>query len=114
MAVLAIAVLLARAAAGARRCAGHRAAAAGRAADPGGDGVLGEALKLCERHRAAAAARDGVAFDIYFVMNWRAGQTNHLQSSTARAVLFSALTTMSAFGSLALSNEPGTARWACC
>ncbi len=51
----------------------------------------------------------GVAFDIYFVMNWRAGQTDHLQSSTARAVIFSALTTMSAFGSLALSNDPGTA-----
>jgi len=51
----------------------------------------------------------GVAFDIYFVMNWRAGVTHHLQSSTARAVLFSALTTMSAFGSLALSNDPGTA-----
>jgi uncharacterized membrane protein YdfJ with MMPL/SSD domain len=32
-----------------------------------------------------------------------------LQSSTARAVVFSALTTMSAFGSLALSNDPGTA-----
>ncbi len=51
----------------------------------------------------------GVAFDIYFVMNWRAGQIHHLQSSTARAVIFSALTTMSAFGSLALSNDPGTA-----
>jgi hypothetical protein len=51
----------------------------------------------------------GVAFDIYFVMNWRAGQSRHLQSSTARAVVFSALTTMSAFGSLALSSDPGTA-----
>lgn len=51
----------------------------------------------------------GVAFDIYFVMNWRAGQDRHLQSSTARAVIFSALTTMSAFGSLALSHDPGTA-----
>ena len=51
----------------------------------------------------------GVAFDIYFVMNWRAGESRHLQSSTARAVVFSALTTMSAFGSLALSNDPGTA-----
>jgi hopanoid biosynthesis associated RND transporter like protein HpnN len=51
----------------------------------------------------------GVAFDIYFVMNWRAGQTYHLQSSTARAVLFSALTTLSAFGSLGLSNDPATA-----
>ena len=51
----------------------------------------------------------GVAFDIYFVMNWRAGQTHHLQSSTARAVVFSALTTMSAFGSLMASRDPGTA-----
>ena len=42
-------------------------------------------------------------------MNWRAGLTYHLQSSTARAVVFSALTTMLAFGSLALSDHPGTA-----
>jgi hopanoid biosynthesis associated RND transporter like protein HpnN len=51
----------------------------------------------------------GVAFDIYFVMRWRAGMSGPLQSSTARAVLFSALTTMTAFGSLALSRHPGTA-----
>ena len=51
----------------------------------------------------------GVAFDIYFVMNWRAGLSEHLQSSTARAVIFSALTTASAFGSLALSSQPGMA-----
>ncbi|HVM78535.1 MAG TPA: MMPL family transporter [Stellaceae bacterium] len=52
----------------------------------------------------------GVAFDIYFVMNWRAGIGEPLQSSTARAVLFSALTTASAFGSLALSRHPGTSQ----
>jgi hopanoid biosynthesis associated RND transporter like protein HpnN len=52
----------------------------------------------------------GVAFDIYFVMNWRAGRGEPLQSGTARAVLFSALTTASAFGSLALSRHPGTAQ----
>jgi len=51
----------------------------------------------------------GVAFDIYFVMRWRAGLAEPLQSSTARAVLFSALTTATAFGSLALSSHPGTA-----
>jgi uncharacterized protein len=51
----------------------------------------------------------GVAFDIYFVMRWRAGFSEPLQSSTARAILFSALTTGTAFGSLALSNHPGTA-----
>jgi hopanoid biosynthesis associated RND transporter like protein HpnN len=52
----------------------------------------------------------GVAFDIYFVVNWRRGITEPLSTSTARAVLFSALTTGSSFGSLALSSHPGTAR----
>jgi hypothetical protein len=51
----------------------------------------------------------GVAFNIYFVVNWRRGLIGPLQSSTARAVVFSALTTTVAFGSLALSNHPGTA-----
>jgi hopanoid biosynthesis associated RND transporter like protein HpnN len=51
----------------------------------------------------------GVAFDIYFVMRWRAGEAGLLSSSTARAVLFSALTTGTAFGSLALSKSPGMA-----
>jgi uncharacterized protein len=51
----------------------------------------------------------GVAFDIYFVMNWRAGLSDHLQSSTARGVVFSALTTMCAFGSLMASPDPGSA-----
>ena len=51
----------------------------------------------------------GVSFNIYFVMNWRAGQTSVLGSATARAILFSALTTGTAFGSLALSAHPGTA-----
>ncbi len=50
----------------------------------------------------------GVAFDIYFVMNWRAGRSNPLQSGAARAIVFSALTTTSAFGSLILSAHPGT------
>ncbi len=51
----------------------------------------------------------GVSFNIYFVMNWRAGIANPLASPTARAVLFSALTTGTAFGSLAASHHPGTA-----
>jgi len=51
----------------------------------------------------------GVSFNIYFVMNWRAGLRNPLGSATARAILFSALTTGTAFGSLALSAHPGTA-----
>jgi predicted RND superfamily exporter protein len=51
----------------------------------------------------------GVSFNIYFVMNWRAGRRQMLASATARAVSFSALTTGTAFGSLALSGQPGTA-----
>ena len=51
----------------------------------------------------------GVSFNVYFVMNWRARKTLPLGSATARAVLFSALTTSTAFGSLALSPHPGTA-----
>ena len=50
----------------------------------------------------------GVAFKIYYVMAWRAGQTDLLQSSLTRAVVYSALTTATAFGSLWFSSHPGT------
>ena len=50
----------------------------------------------------------GVAFKIYYIMAWRAGQTSLLQSSLTRAVIWSALTTATAFGSLWLSSHPGT------
>ena len=50
----------------------------------------------------------GVAFKIYYIMAWRAGQTGLLQSSLTRAVIFSAMTTATAFGSLWLSSHPGT------
>ncbi|MGH6894625.1 MAG: MMPL family transporter [Dongiaceae bacterium] len=51
----------------------------------------------------------GVAFNIYFVVNWRRGFSEPLQTSTARAVLFSAFTTGASFASLALSSHRGTA-----
>lgn len=51
----------------------------------------------------------GVSFNIYFVMNWREGGTFFMGTATARAVTFSALTTGTAFSSLALSAHPGTA-----
>ena len=50
----------------------------------------------------------GVAFKIYYVMAWRAGERHFLQSSLTRAVFFSACTTATAFGSLWLSHHPGT------
>jgi hopanoid biosynthesis associated RND transporter like protein HpnN len=50
----------------------------------------------------------GVAFKIYYIVAWRSGKTGLLQSSLTRAVLFSAMTTATAFGSLWLSSHPGT------
>ncbi|WP_207005503.1 MMPL family transporter [Trinickia mobilis] len=50
----------------------------------------------------------GVAFQIYYVVAWRGGLTGLLQSSLTHAVLFSAATTGTAFGSLWLSHHPGT------
>jgi hopanoid biosynthesis associated RND transporter like protein HpnN len=49
----------------------------------------------------------GVAFKIYYVMAWRRGQTDFLQSALTRAIFFSALLTGTAFGSLWLSSNPG-------
>ncbi|MDE8344910.1 MAG: MMPL family transporter [Acidocella sp.] len=51
----------------------------------------------------------GVSFNVYFVMNFRAGMKRFLNSATAHAVLFSALTTGTAFGTLAASADRGTA-----
>ena len=50
----------------------------------------------------------GVAFKIYYIMAWRGGQTQLLQTSLTRAVIYSALTTATAFGSLWFSSHPGT------
>ncbi|HLY06419.1 MAG TPA: MMPL family transporter [Rhizomicrobium sp.] len=51
----------------------------------------------------------GVAFDIYFVMAWRSGMRRLLQSPLTRAVILSAGTTASAFGTLWISSHPGLA-----
>jgi hopanoid biosynthesis associated RND transporter like protein HpnN len=51
----------------------------------------------------------GVAFSIYFVMFWRGGGRDFLQSSLTRAVIYSAATTASGFGALWFSSHPGTA-----
>ena len=56
----------------------------------------------------------GVAFHIYFVMAWRSGSTGLLQSSLARAVLFSALATglpSAAFGCRTIRERRAWARF---
>jgi hopanoid biosynthesis associated RND transporter like protein HpnN len=50
----------------------------------------------------------GVAFKIYYIMAWRSGKTALVQSTLTRAVIFSAMTQATAFGSLWLSSDPGT------
>jgi predicted RND superfamily exporter protein len=50
----------------------------------------------------------GVAFKIYYIMAWRSGKTALVQSTLTRAVIFSALATVTAFGSLWLSSDPAT------
>ena len=50
----------------------------------------------------------GVAFKIYYVLAWRQGETSLLASPLTRAVIFSAMTTATAFGSLWFSSHPGT------
>ncbi len=53
----------------------------------------------------------GVAFAIYVVARWRQGVpiAHLLQTSTPAAVLFSGVTTLSSFGSMAVSSDPGMA-----
>ncbi|SDV49869.1 hopanoid transporter HpnN [Chitinasiproducens palmae] len=51
----------------------------------------------------------GVAFKIYYVIAWREGRSDFLQSGLTQAVILSAATTATAFGSLWLSHHPGTA-----
>jgi uncharacterized protein len=50
----------------------------------------------------------GVAFKIYYIIAWRTGKTALVQSTLTRAVIFSAMTQATAFGSLWLSSDPGT------
>jgi hypothetical protein len=61
-------------------------------------------------HRRSAHPENDrdLAFKIYYMMAWRAGQTGLLQSSLTRAVIYSAMTTATAFASLWLSSHPGT------
>jgi hypothetical protein len=71
--------------------------------------VFGPALNLANIIALPLLFGIGVAFDIYYVVAWRAGERALLPTALTRAILFSALTTGSAFGTLALSSHPGTA-----
>src|SRR6266568_587178 len=69
--------------------------------------LIGESLNFANVIALPLLLGVGVAFKIYYIMAWRAGRTNLLQSTLTRAVFYSALTTVTAFGSLWLSKQPG-------
>jgi hopanoid biosynthesis associated RND transporter like protein HpnN len=71
--------------------------------------VIGQPLNFANVIALPLLIGIGVAFNIYFVLAWRAGETDLVQTSLMRAVVFSALTTATAFGALWLSSHPGTA-----
>src|SRR5438034_7769128 len=66
--------------------------------------LIGESLNFANVIALPLLLGVGVAFKIYYVMAWRSGRTNLLQSTLTRAVFYSALTTVTAFGSLWLSK----------
>src|SRR5438270_7100407 len=69
--------------------------------------LIGQSLNFANVIALPLLLGVGVAFKIYYVMAWRAGRTNLLQSTLTRAVFYSALTTVTAFGSLWLSKQLG-------
>jgi predicted RND superfamily exporter protein len=71
--------------------------------------LLGQPLNFANVIALPLLIGIGVAFNIYFVLAWRTGEAGLLHSSLARAVVFSALATATAFGALWLSSHPGTA-----
>jgi hopanoid biosynthesis associated RND transporter like protein HpnN len=71
--------------------------------------AIGMPLNLANIIALPLLFAQGVAFDIYYVAAWRNGERSLLPSSLTRAVLYSALTNGTAFGTLALSDHPGTA-----
>ncbi|MCB4820186.1 MMPL family transporter [Roseicella aerolata] len=71
--------------------------------------AIGMPLNLANIIALPLLFAQGVAFDIYYVAAWRKGERSLLPSSLTRAMLYSALTNGTAFGSLALSGHPGTA-----
>jgi len=71
--------------------------------------VIGQPLNLANVIALPLLFAQGVAFKIYYVVAWQHGERSLLASSLTRAVVYSALTNGTAFGSLAVSHHPGTA-----
>lgn len=71
--------------------------------------LMGQAINLENIIALPLVLGIGVSFNIYLVAAWRRGADPAVKANLARATLFSALTTATAFGALLLSAHPGTA-----
>jgi hypothetical protein len=71
--------------------------------------LLGMPLNLANIIALPLMLAVGVNFHIYYMIAWRNGVADMLASSLTVAIFYSSLTTGVAFGSLWLSNHPGTA-----
>jgi hypothetical protein len=71
--------------------------------------LIGMSLNLANIIALPLMLAVGVNFHIYYMIAWRNGEAEMLASSLTRAIFFSSLVTGIAFGSLWLSNHPGTA-----
>jgi hypothetical protein len=71
--------------------------------------AVGEAVNLENMIALPLLLGIGVAFNIYYVVAWRAGAAARAQASLGRAILFSGLTTGTSFAALGFSSHPGTA-----
>ncbi len=69
--------------------------------------LIGEPLNFANIIALPLLLGVGVAFKIYYITAWRAGATHLLETALTRAIVFSSLTTATAFGSLWLSSQPG-------
>ncbi len=74
----------------------------------GGIGLVGLPLNFANIIGLPLLLGIGVTFPIYLVHAWRGGESRLLAAPVARAVLYSALTTLASFGSLAASTHRGT------
>jgi hopanoid biosynthesis associated RND transporter like protein HpnN len=81
----------------------------GAAATAAGMVLLGEPFNFANVIVIPLLLGVGVDSSIHIVERWRSGASESVEATTARAILYSALTTLASFGTLTLSSHRGIA-----
>jgi hopanoid biosynthesis associated RND transporter like protein HpnN len=81
----------------------------GAAATVGAMVLLGEPFNFANVIVIPLLLGVGVDSSIHIVERWRSGASESVEATTARAILYSALTTLASFGTLTLSSHRGIA-----